>query len=76
MKKMSSHWMLLVALILALCGCAYSVERLEADSELRSKVMKKCVTMGTKAVNEQNCRNAAEAQARATGKAVTDFFKK
>ncbi|MDH5377481.1 MAG: EexN family lipoprotein [Gammaproteobacteria bacterium] len=71
---MAKHVLLLAGLLL-LSACTYSVERLMRDEPLRSSLIKTCVGKGLKAKDDQNCLNAAEAQAKVTGKAVMDLFK-
>lgn len=58
-----------------LSACTYSVERLISDDDLRQKIIIECVKKGVKAMDEKNCKLAAEAQLQLTGKAVQGLFK-
>jgi len=63
----------IVSLCLLTCitsACTYSVSHLVRDDDLRHKLIVDCVKLGLKAKDEQNCINAAKAQARVTGDTV------
>lgn len=57
-----------------LSACTYSVDTLKKDEDLRRDVLKDCMEMGLDAKDEQNCINAAKAEAEVTGESIRDFF--
>ncbi len=66
---------IVVMVFAGLGGCTYSVERLISDDDLRQKIIIECVKKGVKAMDDQNCKLAVEAQLQLTGKAVQNIFK-
>ena len=65
---------LILGMMALFSGCAYTVDTLIRDNDLRHKVLASCVKQGLEASKNQSCINAAEAQARVTGKKVKGLF--
>ena len=63
----------LVAAVL-LSGCAYTVEDLVRNDDLRERIIESCVKKGLAAKDDGNCRVAGEAQLRVTGKKIKSLF--
>ena len=74
MKGGKIYEVLLLAALLSLAGCTYSVEQLAKDENLRAQIIKDCVGKGLKAMDDQNCINAGKAQAQVTGNKIKDLF--
>ncbi len=65
---------LVLAGVVALTGCDYSLERLVEDTQLRREVLKECAEMGLAAKDDAQCRLAAEAEVEAAKRGVKSLL--